>query len=452
MLVNRPRVIEQLDRCGLDALVVALPVSVAYATDHESWFETAFRGYMLFPGGGTERFFRSFAVIAGNGDRALISHAATAVTSYLGWDEALEVYGGAGFDPSLAEDLPAELRLVAGRLAGRTLERTPMESVAAALSAVAPGARRIGVERDGLDSSDIAALRQLLAAGTELPDASVLVRLIRMVKTVDQIERLTGAAETGEVGLRALVAAATPGGDALALVDLFRSLVAERGADLGHVAIDPRGLGIATGRHTFDRQDVTMLDVGCRFRGCVSDTGVTLALEAPSAQVEEEYSALLASIEAGRARLRPGERVVDIHGAMRAVVEGSVASAGKPQGHGLGQEPKELPFIAPVGGERFADECIDLEADLALEEGMVINLEAPLEVPGGRSFQIEQSFVIVADGARPLTSQPRERVATPRARPRISPERRNTGLPDRPRTTCKSTSYQPSARRASSTR
>ena len=44
---------------------------------------------------------------------------------------------------------------------------------------------------------------------------SVLVRLIRMVKTADQIERLTAAAATGELGLHALVEAATPGIDSL---------------------------------------------------------------------------------------------------------------------------------------------------------------------------------------------------------------------------------------------
>ena len=132
MLVNRDRVIEYLGRSRLDAIVLALPVSVAYATDHESSFETAFRGYMLFPGGGTERFFRSFAVVSANGERALVSHAAIAVSSYVGWDEALEVYGGEGFDLSIVARVPPEMRLVARRLAGRTFDRSPMEAVAAA--------------------------------------------------------------------------------------------------------------------------------------------------------------------------------------------------------------------------------------------------------------------------------------------------------------------------------
>jgi Xaa-Pro dipeptidase len=410
VLANTSRVREQLEQYGLDALALALPVSVAYATGHECSFETTFRGSMLFPTGGPERFFRSFAVLSANGEAALVSHAALAVTSYLDWNGALEVYGGEGFDPALAADVPVGLRPLAGRIASRTVERGPMEALAAAISAVAPGARRIGVEEVGLLPPDLPALRGSLATAVEFRDASVLAQLIRMVKTADEIERLTVAAEIGELGLRALIDAAEPGVDLAALCDRFRVLVAERGAEYDHVAVGPRGLGIGLRRHIFEPDDVTMLDVGCRFRGCVSDTGVTIALSRASGRVEEEYAALLASVEAGRARLRPGERVVDVYRAMRASVDGSPASASKPQGHGLGQEPKELPFIAPVAGERLVDECVDLDADIVLEEGMVINLEVPLEVPGSRSLQIEQSFVIAAGGADPLVPQRRDRV------------------------------------------
>jgi Xaa-Pro dipeptidase len=409
VLANTSRVIEHLDRCGLDALVLALPVSVAYATEHQSSFETTYRGRMLFPGGGEERFFRSFAVVAANGDRALVSHAALAVDSF-DWDGVFELYGGGGFDPEVTGGLGAALRPLADRLQARTADRGPMAALAAAISTVAPGAHRIGVERDGLGPSDASSLGDFLGSGTELLDASVLVRVIRMVKTSDEVERSTTAAEIGEVALRALVDAAEPGIDLAALCDRFRLVAAERGAEYDHVALGPRGLGIALRRHVLEGDEVAMLDVGCRVRGAVSDTGVTIALGGVSSREEDEYAALLAAVEAGRERLLPGESVVDIYRAMRAVVDGSPASASLPQGHGLGLEPKELPFIAAVEGQRFADECVDLDADIGLEEGMVINLEVPLEVPGSRSFQIEQTFLITATGAEPITAQPRERI------------------------------------------
>jgi len=399
-------------RCELDALLLALPVSVRYATEHESSFETVFRDHMLSVEGRMGRPFRSFAVISARGERALVTHAAIAVTSYRGWEGALEVYGGAGFDDAVVEAVPAEMRSLARRLASATAERTAIEAAAAAISTVVPHARRVGVELDGLEPGELDLLARAFGpAPPELPDASVLVRLIRMVKSGDQVARLTHAAEVAEVGLDALVDAAAPGVDATTLADRLRAIVGEHGADFEHFAIDPRGFGIAMGSHVFEDQDVTMLDIGCRFRGCVSDSGVTLALAAPSAEVEEEYAALIASIESGADRLRPGERVADIHHAMRAAVEGTAGAASRPQGHGLGQEPKELPLIDAVEAARLRDECIDVEANLPLEEGMVINLEIPLEVPGSRSFQIEKTFVITADGARPIIPQDRARVA-----------------------------------------
>ncbi len=62
-------------------------------------------------------------------------------------------------------------------------------------------------------------------------------------------------------------------------------------------------------------------------------------------------------------------------------------------------------------GARLRDECIDVDANLPLEEGMVINLEIPLDVPGSRSFQIEKTFLITADGARPIVPQDRAGIA-----------------------------------------
>ena len=399
-------------RCELDALLLALPVSVRYATEHESSFEMVFRDHMLSTAGRMGRPFRSFAVISANGDRALVAHAAIAVTSYRGWEGALEVYGGAGFDDAVVDDVPAEMRLLARRLASPTAERTPIEAAAAAISTVAPDARRVGVELDGLEPGELDQLARAFGAPRpELPDASVLVRLIRMVKSGDQVARLKHAAEVAEVGLDALIDTAAPGVDALSLADRLRAIAGEHGADFEHFAIDPRGLGIAMGSHVFDEQDVTMLDIGCRFRGCVSDSGVTLALAAPSAEVEEEYAALVASIESGADRLRPGEHVVDIHRAMRAAVDRTAGASSRPQGHGLGQEPKELPLIDAVEGARLRDECIDVDANLPLEEGMVINLEIPLDVPGSRSFQIEKTFLITADGARPIVPQDRAGIA-----------------------------------------
>ena len=411
VLFNKERAEQYLTRYGLDALVLSLPVSVAYATEHQSSFETGFSNYMIFLGGRGGRFFRSFAVVSPRGERSLVVHTSLAATSYAGWTEGLEVYGGAGFDPQLVETVPQEMRPLARRLASSTAERDPMEAVAAAVAALAPGARRVGIEHVGLEPGDFEKLKRAVPQSVELLDASMLTRLIRMVKTDDEIERSARAAEITELGLNALTNVAAPGVSVRELADVFRSVIGPNKADLEHVAVGPRGLGIATpGPHVLRSDDVMMLDVGCLYRGCISDTGVTMALSPPGPQVEEEYATLLTCLETGAEKLRPGQHVFDVYKGMRAVVDGTAVADSQPQGHGLGQEPKELPFISAVDGQRLVDACVDLDADVALEEGMVINLELPLEVPGKRWFQIEQTFVIRSGGAEPITAQDRSRI------------------------------------------
>ncbi len=411
MLFNKERAEQYLTEYGLDALVLSLPVSVAYATEHQSSFETGFSNYMVSLKGRGGRFFRSFAVVSPRGERSLVVHTSLAATSYAGWTGGLEVYGGAGFDPLLVEAVPEEMRPLARQLASATAERDPMDAVAAAVFALAPGARRVGVEHNGLQPGDLEKLGRAVPPGVQLLDASMLVRLIRMVKTDDEIERSARAAEVTELGLNALTNVAAPGITVRELADVFRSVIGANGADLEHVAVGPRGLGIATeGPYVLRSDDVFMLDVGCLYRRCISDTGVTVAFSPPTGEVEEEYAILLACLETGMERLRPGKRVFDVYKDMRAVVDGTVVAGSQPQGHGLGQEPKELPFISAVGGQRLTDDCVDLDADVALEEGMVINLEFPFELSGKRWFQIEQTFVIRSEGAEPITAQDRSKV------------------------------------------
>jgi Xaa-Pro dipeptidase len=410
VLFNEPRARKLLEGNGLDAVVVALPVSVAYLTGHESSFESGFRNYMFAPGGDYGRLFRSFAVVAASGERALVTHAALAAHSYTQWEGGLEVYAGASVGAEVVEQVPAELRHLARGLAKPRAEH-PIEAVAEAVRSLVPTARRVGVEVGGLEPGDADALVRALP-NVELPNASTVMRLIRMVKTDDEIERSTRAAVITEDALRHCVEAARPGLSTDELVARFRSACAAKGADLEHVAVGPRGLGIATGGgHRLERGEVTILDVGCRFRSCVSDTGVTLVVGAADDEIVEEYRVLNATLEAGGARLAPGVSVVSVYDAMRAVADGTVAAACLPVGHGLGQEPRELPYVAPVGGLRLVDDCVDLDADVALEAGMVINLEIPLDVPGRRSFQVERSFVVTDGGARPICAQDRSQLA-----------------------------------------
>ena len=78
-----------------------------------------------------------------------------------------------------------------------------------------------------------------------------------------------------------------------------------------------------------------------------------------------------------------------------------------PHGHGLGLEMRDYPILVPDTGLRIRDNFVDLPADLTIEEGMVIDLEAPLFEPGIGSLHRERSFLVTAVGAEPLVHQDR---------------------------------------------
>jgi Xaa-Pro dipeptidase len=415
MLFNEVRAKALLRQAGVDAIVAAAQLSVDYVTDHRSSFESTFRRYHMIPGGGPELLFRSFALATASGERTLVAHAATVSTALPAWTGELEIYGAGGFDPAAAEAAEGPFLALARTLSQRSADVAPLAALAAAIRKVVPHGGRVAIETAGLLPGEIDELRALLP-GIEVGDGSVLLRLIRMVKSDDEIARSRHAAEIAEGALGAMAAAAAPGRTLAELAQVFRREVAAGGADLEHVAISPFGLGIATvSAYPLRERDILLLDVGCLYRSCVSDTGVTLALAPLSGEASERYALVRDCLEAGAATLAPGTPVSAVYRAMRDVVAGTLAERSLPQGHGLGLEPRELPFIGPPTDLRLADDIVDLGVDQALEPGMVINLEVPLDKSGHYAVHVERTFVITADGVEPITSQDRSRAVGPGA-------------------------------------
>jgi Xaa-Pro aminopeptidase len=74
------------------------------------------------------------------------------------------------------------------------------------------------------------------------------------------------------------------------------------------------------------------------------------------------------------------------------------------QGHGVGVEIREYPLLVPPVDERLRDECVDVSADLELQAGMVVNLEASLFGLGDASIHMEETYLVTENGAEVLAS------------------------------------------------
>jgi Xaa-Pro aminopeptidase len=247
----------------------------------------------------------------------------------------------------------------------------------------------------------------------ELRDCTNLLRLVRAVKTEEEIAVLARAAEIAEDAAASAFDLAAPGRRLDELVQAFRLGVAEQRADLDHFALSPRGIGIAMDtRHVLEEGAAHFADFGCVYEGYYSDSGTTLVIGEPSPETLERHAAVRDAVAAGADSLRPGAVASSVQAAMVAALAEHGIHNAYPHGHGFGLDVRDYPILAPPSGLRIRDDCVDLSSDLVLEPGMVLNLEAPVFTLGAGAVHCERSFVLSADGCEPLAVQERSAPVT----------------------------------------
>ncbi len=399
--------------CGLDALIATSPVNITYFTDYFIWIDGLMKEYMVRPGGSAD-IAQGFALFPLEDEPALaVTGSMLAVNGADLWVRDLRISGDSGLDWSLpAGPLSDRMDRIYDLLKGKPDYGTTTEALAGALDDRGLSGGTLGVEADGMTAARYAQLRQALP-GARLLDCSNLIRLLRMVKTGDEIDRLEQAAEISEAAAMTAMEQASPGDNVQHVIHRFRAELGSRGADLDHFAFGVHGLGIATEPDfILGESEVEYVDWGCRYRTCYSDTGTTFAMEPLSDAMQERFDVLRASMDAGLAAIQPGANASTVQVAMQAVVD-DAGLAMYPHGHGVGMEVRDYPILAPDNGLRISDDCVDIPSDLSIEENMVLNVEAPLCLAGVGSLHLEQSVVVTDSGSRPLTHQQRDRPVFP---------------------------------------
>ena len=282
-----------------------------------------------------------------------------------------------------------------------------VQPAAAAVDALAAAIRRaglqqgtIGVDERGPDTELISKLTERFPNATFRP-ASTTFRRIRMVKTAGERERMIGALRATERALRAAVDAARPGVTEAELVQVFRESIVHSGAQPGFTLIRfGRGMAlgqVTPGSTTLQAGDYLWFDVGCTYRGYRSDIGRVVAFGDASPRLKE----LLEAITVGQSRafelMKPGAVARDVfEGAVDAVRKAGIPHYKRHHvGHGIGVEYYDLPILNP-------------STEIALEAGMVFEVETPYYELGFGGAFIEDTVVVGQDGVEILTELPRD--------------------------------------------
>jgi Xaa-Pro dipeptidase len=405
---NLPRALDYMRRSNLDAIVATTPVNVNYLSDYFCWLDPIVKEYFFEPG--APSYLRElYALLPVQGDPALVITPPFAMNAADAWVKDVRIYGDPGFDFSQpVGPLSDTARRFHELMVAPVRDNAPLDALVSALKDRGLAEGRIGVEMEGLAPERQEALRRALPKAT-VKDCSNLIRLVRMVKSVEELARITRAHEICEAAARSAFALARPGMPVAALQQHYRAHLAESGADYDHFSYGYEGLGIGhEPAYCLKSDDVLYIDYAGAHGRYYGDSGATLAMKEPPASLRHRYDALRDCVDAAATAVRPGAPASSVCAEMWKVLEARGVTRLFPHGHGIGLECRDYPIIVPKNNLRIRDDCVDVGSDLPLETDMVLEIEAGMFVPGVGSLNVERAFHVTADGCRPLIAQERE--------------------------------------------
>lgn len=417
MLLYKDRLNAYMKQGSIDAVVATSPVNVTYLSDYACWTDPIFREYMVVPGG-SSNLFQNYAIVPAAGEAALVLVPLLAVGASDSWIS--DIYLSSANVPVLSDDasVSSEMLSQSQQFWNRLSENASAEdALVLALKNRGLDQATIGIEMEGFPAERKEAILKALPHA-QLKDCSNLFRLVRMVKSPEEIACLRRSSEINETATQASLALLRPGVSADVLRQEYLRVMAAGGALLDHFSYSVNGHGIATYLpHLFGTQDLAFFDNGCIYQNYFSDTGLTISMQAFEDKAARRYEAIDRSIAQAEALLKPGATSSVIQAVMvQAIKDYDPEIDSFPHGHGFGLEVRDYPILAPANGLRIRDDCVNVSSDLPLEKDMVINLEANIFMPPRGAVHLEKSYLITETGSELLIPHDRSGPFIPKNR------------------------------------
>lgn len=278
--------------------------------------------------------------------------------------------------------------------------RSTIDALVAAITTLGATAGTIAVDERGPNHNLIAQLAEKLPRAKFVP-ASALLRLIRAVKTPDEIEKVTAALRVTELGLKAAWAAFEKGITEKEIQNVFNRTVIAEGAHPGFTLVR-FGKGLALGQIPAGdikllEGDFAFFDVGVNLNGYKSDIGRLVSFGEPSAITQELFTASKAGQQAAIDLMKPGVLAKDVfQTGVQAVIDAGIPTYKRQHvGHGIGVEYYDLPVLAP-------------SSETPLEANMTFEVETPYYRLGVGGAFIEDTVLVTETGTEILTELSRD--------------------------------------------
>lgn len=263
------------------------------------------------------------------------------------------------------------------------------------------GVVALGFEGGWLVYDKVLKLRDLL--GEISFDTTLDLDPLRQVKDADEIVLIRRACGIADEGFAHIIRVIQPGMTELEvaaeLEHHMRMLGSERPAFQTIIASGARGSlphGVASDK-VIARGDLVTMDFGAVCGGYHSDITRTICVGHADARQRDVYNAVLAAQQRALAVLRSGVTGIEVDRIARDVLAEYDLEQyfGHGLGHSLGLEIHEEPRLSKAGKNM-------------MQPNMLITDEPGVYIPGWGGIRIEDTVLITADGAEPLTHAPKE--------------------------------------------
>ncbi len=232
----------------------------------------------------------------------------------------------------------------------------------------------------------------------DFKDVTSIIRMLRMVKSEDEIEKIYYVAQCASDVFENLYSFVEVGMTDDQIFRAFKIKYLEAGVDAVSYLVGAAGNGgyddiisPPAGRQ-LEEGDILILDTGCTFDGYFCDFDRNYGFGQIDDAAKQAYEVVWNATEAGLATAIPGNTCKDVFRAMDKVLQagGALGESVGRYGHGLGIQLTEPPSHTSWD-------------DTVLEDGMVITLEPGMIFSPNRMMVHEENMVVRTSGAQLLS-------------------------------------------------
>jgi Xaa-Pro aminopeptidase len=255
--------------------------------------------------------------------------------------------------------------------------------------------RTIGVEMGFLPADAHAALRSEMS-NCDIVDALLPLERLRAVKAPEELALLRKASEDVIDSMLTVMRSHGPGATKRQLTEALRLEETKRGLTFEYCLITAgTSLNRSPSSDAWNKGEILSLDSGGNYKGYIGDLCRMAVLGEP----DQELRDLLAEVDmiqqAARQPIRAGARGGDIY----VAVDNAFKAAPHKDimhfcAHGMGMIAHEAPRLTSTGPVPYPA----YDADLPLEEGMVVSIETTLPHPRRGFVKLEDTVAVTRTG------------------------------------------------------